>query len=84
MAGLRPIQRHSLRHSFASQLVMAGVPLKAVQELLGQADIRMTMRYAHLALSALRDAVIVLDREVAQGCLGSGLGSELPRISPSG
>lgn len=38
-----------------------GVPLKAVQELLGHTDIRLTMRYAHLAPSATRAAVEVLD-----------------------
>jgi integrase len=47
-AGLRHVQWHMLRHSFASHLTMRGVPLKAVQELLGHATIEMTMRYAHL------------------------------------
>ena len=63
-AGLREVQWHKLRHSFASQLVMAGVSLKAVQELLGHSTIQMTMRYAHLAPSTLRDAVAVLDKPV--------------------
>jgi len=40
---------------------MAGVPLKAVQEMLGHSTILMTMRYAHLAPSVHRDAVQVLD-----------------------
>src|SRR5882762_7301135 len=60
-AGLRPISWHVLRHTFASHLVMRGVPLKAVQELLGHATIEMTMRYAHLSPDARRDAVGVLD-----------------------
>src|SRR5580704_15601349 len=42
-------------------LVMRGVPLKAVQELLGHASIEMTMRYAHLAPDVSRDAVRLLD-----------------------
>jgi site-specific recombinase XerC len=36
------------------------VAIKAVQELLGHADIKMTMRYAHLSPHNLRDAVSVL------------------------
>ena len=60
-AGLRRVQWHALRHSFASQLVMVGVPLKVVQELLGHATIEMTMRYAHLAPSMHIDAVAKLD-----------------------
>ncbi len=66
-AGITELGWHDMRHSFASHLVMRGVPLKAVQELLGHATIEMTMRYAHLAPSVVRDAVCALDR-------GHGLG----------
>jgi len=48
-AGLRKISWHVLRHTFASHLVMKGVPLKAVQELMGHATIEMTLRYSHLS-----------------------------------
>jgi integrase len=64
-AGLRPIQWHVLRHTFASHLVMRGAPIKAVQELMGHSTIEMTMRYAHLSPDARRDAVMLLDRRTA-------------------
>ena len=64
-AGLRRIGWHVLRHTFASHLAMRGVPLKAVQELLGHATMEMTMRYAHLSPNVPRDAVKALDSGVA-------------------
>jgi integrase len=55
-SGLEDFRFHGLRHTFASHLVRKGVGLKAVQELLGHADIKMTMRYSHL-----KEAVAVLN-----------------------
>lgn len=56
-AGLRRIGWHTLRHTFASHLAMNGTPLNIVQMLLGHTTIAMTMRYAHVAPSALRTAI---------------------------
>jgi integrase len=48
---------HDLRHTFASRLAMAGVPLHTIQELLGHASIVTTMRYAHLSAAHKQSAV---------------------------
>jgi integrase len=65
-AGLRRIGWHTLRHTFASELVMKGVPLPAVQALMGHSTIAMTMRYTHLAPTTLRAAVDLLSPEQTQ------------------
>lgn len=60
-AGLRKIGWHALRHTFASHLVMLGVPLKVVQELLGHSSMDMTLRYAHLAPATVNTSIQLLD-----------------------
>jgi integrase len=54
---------HTLRHTFASWLVQAGVPIAAVSQLLGHSNIQLTMRYAHLANDQAHHAVdLIPDR----------------------
>lgn len=60
-ADIRKISCHTLRHTFASHLVMKGAPLLAIQELLGHSDIQTTMRYAHLTESSLKSATDLLE-----------------------
>src|SRR3989339_4939 len=56
-AKLNDVIMYTTRHTFASQLVMAGVDLVTVKELLGHSKIEMTMKYAHLSQNHKRQAV---------------------------
>jgi integrase len=51
---------HTLRHTYASWLVMSGVDLYTVQKLMGHSTISMTERYSHLAPDHLKKAVKML------------------------
>lgn len=62
LAGLREVNWYTLRHTFASHLAMRGVPLRAIQELMGHATVTMTLRYAHLSPATTRAAVAALDQ----------------------
>ena len=49
LAGIEDVRLHDLRHTFASQAAMQGIPLPVVARLLGHAQVQMTLRYAHVS-----------------------------------
>ena len=61
---------HDLRHHFASWFVMRRASLQALRAILGHADIKMTLKYAHLSPEHLRGAIAKTER-------GAQIGSEI-------
>ena len=76
----KAIHFHSLRHSFASNLVQQGVSLYKIKELLGHSSITTTEIYSHLNIDSLRDAISVFDEQSSRSSLSlsprSRLGNE--------
>ena len=54
---IRGVGLHTFRHTFASRLVMAGVPLIQISSWLGHKDISMTMIYSHLEPTSGREDI---------------------------
>jgi len=59
-AGLVGVTLHTLRHTFASHLVLAGVTLREVQELMGHQSFETTLLYAHLSEGHVKKQVMRL------------------------
>jgi integrase len=69
---------HTFRHTFASWMVMQGVPISEIGELLGHSDLEMTRRYAHLAPERKRMAIGSMEkvfRSARHRCEPQGLQS---------
>ena len=57
-AGLRNVTLHTLRSKFTSQLAMADVPVREVQELMGHKSFETTLQYAHLSEDHVKKRVL--------------------------
>jgi integrase len=51
-AGVREVRFHDLRHTFGTRMAAQGVPMRALQEMLGHRDFKTTLIYADYAPSA--------------------------------
>jgi site-specific recombinase XerD len=75
MSELEGVTPHTLRHTFASHLVMQGVDLPTVQYLLGHKNLETTSIYIHLMQSHTNKAIDILPYSVP-------IESLLPELSP--
>lgn len=65
--GWRDVVFHTLRHSYASNLLAQEVDIRIIADLLGHKDLRTTMRYTHVSDELKRDAV----KSLGKGVIGS-------------
>ncbi len=64
-AGIEDVRLHDLRHTFASQAVMSGIPVPVVSRMLGHSSVRMTLRYAHLGDREIEEAAEKVGQAIA-------------------
>jgi integrase len=69
-AGVRPVRFHDLRHTFGTRMAAQGVPMRALQEMMGHRDFKTTLIYADYAPSKM-------EAEWAEAAFASG-----PQVGP--
>lgn len=75
-AGVEDICWHTLRHTFATNLAMAGVDLVTIKDLLGHTTLDMVLRYSHPSRRRNAEAVKALDKKWHES--GTKVGSAAP------
>ena len=76
-AYLKGVSFHTLRHTFATRLVLSGVDIATVSKLLGHSTIHMTMRYSHPTPEALKSAVSVLDGQKSGNSVSKNVSTKI-------
>ena len=61
----RAVSVHTLRHSYATHLLEAGVNLRVIQSHLGHSSLETTMVYLHLTRKGNEDAYALIDAVMA-------------------
>lgn len=79
--GVRKVIFHTLRHTYASQYMMAGGNLYDLQKILGHTKMEMTMRYAHLSPQHLESVVNTVRFSTEGFKSGSPLAAPLKIVS---
>jgi len=81
-SGVEDFRFHDLRHTLASNMVMARKDLNTVRELLGHKDLTMTLRYAHLSPNHKTRAFSILDRITSQNSPQTEKASKVVSLRP--
>jgi integrase len=76
-AGISHAGTHAMRHSAATIALEQGVPLPAVQEMLGHSDIRVTRGYVHVSSPLAEDAAARMGRALFRELLPRTLPDDL-------